>query len=62
MHGICFEFCRRNTTANDYAIVDCALDEATKDLLKLAMTDLNFSARACDPILSSLRNSLFSEP
>lgn len=55
MHGICFEFCGRNTTAIDYAIVDCALDEATKDLLKLAMTDLNFSARACDRILKVAR-------
>ena len=33
----------------------CALDEATKDLLKLAMTDLNFSARAYDRILKVAR-------
>src|SRR5271166_5713811 len=28
----------------------CALDEATKELLKMAMTELNFSARAHDRI------------
>ena len=28
----------------------CVLDEATKELLKFAMTDLNFSARAYDRI------------
>jgi magnesium chelatase family protein len=33
----------------------CALDEATKDLLKNAMTDLHFSARAYDRILKVAR-------
>ena len=33
----------------------CALDEATKDLLKLAMADYNFSARAYDRILKVAR-------
>ena len=33
----------------------CALEEATMDLLKLAMTDLNFSARAYDRILKVAR-------
>ncbi len=33
----------------------CELDEATKDLLKCAMTDLNFSARAYDRILKVAR-------
>jgi len=33
----------------------CALDEATKELLKFAMTDLNLSARAYDRILKVAR-------
>ncbi len=33
----------------------CELDEATKDLLKFAMTDLNLSARAYDRILKVAR-------
>ena len=33
----------------------CELDEATKDLLKMAMTDLNLSARAYDRILKVAR-------
>jgi magnesium chelatase family protein len=33
----------------------CALDEATKELLKTAMSDLNFSARAYDRILKVAR-------
>jgi magnesium chelatase family protein len=33
----------------------CALDEATKDLLKMAMTELNLSARAYDRILKVAR-------
>ncbi len=33
----------------------CALDEATKELLKNAMNDLNFSARAYDRILKVAR-------
>lgn len=33
----------------------CSLDEATKELLKNAMTDLNFSARAYDRILKVAR-------
>ena len=33
----------------------CALDEATRDLLKLAMTELNLSARAYDRILKVAR-------
>ena len=33
----------------------CALDEATKDLLKMAMAELNFSARAYDRILKVAR-------
>jgi magnesium chelatase family protein len=33
----------------------CALDEATKELLKMAMTELNFSARAYDRILKVAR-------
>jgi len=33
----------------------CALDEATKELLKFAMADLNLSARAYDRILKVAR-------
>ena len=33
----------------------CALDDATKELLKMAMTELNFSARAYDRILKVAR-------
>jgi len=33
----------------------CALDDATKEMLKLAMTELNFSARAYDRILKVAR-------
>jgi magnesium chelatase family protein len=33
----------------------CVLDDATKDLLKMAMTELNFSARAFDRILKVAR-------
>lgn len=33
----------------------CALDEATMDLLKFAMSDLNLSARAYDRILRVAR-------
>jgi magnesium chelatase family protein len=33
----------------------CALDEATLDLLKRAMTDMNLSARAYDRILKVAR-------
>ena len=33
----------------------CALEEATKELLKMAMTELNFSARAYDRILKVAR-------
>jgi magnesium chelatase family protein len=33
----------------------CALDDATKDLLKMAMTELDFSARAYDRILKVAR-------
>jgi magnesium chelatase family protein len=33
----------------------CELSEATKDLLKFAMTDLNLSARAYDRILKVAR-------
>ena len=33
----------------------CELDEATKELLKMAMTDLNLSARAFDRILKVAR-------
>ncbi|HXE41572.1 MAG TPA: ATP-binding protein, partial [Candidatus Baltobacteraceae bacterium] len=33
----------------------CALDDATRELLKNAMTDLNFSARAYDRILKVAR-------
>jgi magnesium chelatase family protein len=33
----------------------CALDDATKELLKNAMTDLHFSARAYDRILKVAR-------
>src|SRR5471032_1632024 len=33
----------------------CALDDATKGLLKMAMTELNFSARAYDRILKVAR-------
>jgi magnesium chelatase family protein len=33
----------------------CELTEATKDLLKFAMTGLNLSARACDRILKVAR-------
>jgi magnesium chelatase family protein len=33
----------------------CALDEATLELLKFAMTDLNLSARAYDRILKVAR-------
>ncbi|HXS69228.1 MAG TPA: magnesium chelatase, partial [Candidatus Polarisedimenticolia bacterium] len=33
----------------------CELDEATKELLKFAMTDLNLSARAYDRILKVAR-------
>ena len=33
----------------------CALDDATKEMLKLAMTELNFSARAYDRIVKVAR-------
>jgi magnesium chelatase family protein len=33
----------------------CALDEPTMELLKMAMTDLNLSARAYDRILKGAR-------
>jgi magnesium chelatase family protein len=33
----------------------CAIDEATKELLNHAMTDMNFSARAYDRILKVAR-------
>jgi magnesium chelatase family protein len=33
----------------------CALDDTTKELLKVAMTELNFSARAYDRILKVAR-------
>lgn len=33
----------------------CALDDGTKELLKMAMTELNFSARAYDRILKVAR-------
>ena len=33
----------------------CALDEGTKELLKMAMTELNFSARAYDRIVKVAR-------
>ena len=33
----------------------CALDDATKELLKMAMTELNLSARAYDRILKVSR-------
>ena len=33
----------------------CALDEATKEMLKMAMTELNFSARAYDRIVKVAR-------
>jgi magnesium chelatase family protein len=33
----------------------CALDDATNELLKMAMTELNFSARAYDRILKVAR-------
>jgi magnesium chelatase family protein len=33
----------------------CTLDDATKELLKMAMTELNFSARAYDRILKVAR-------
>jgi len=33
----------------------CALDDATLDLLKMAMTDMNLSARAYDRILKVAR-------
>jgi magnesium chelatase family protein len=33
----------------------CVLDDATKELLKMAMTELNFSARAYDRILKVAR-------
>jgi magnesium chelatase family protein len=33
----------------------CALDEATREMLKMAMTELNFSARAYDRILKVAR-------
>ena len=33
----------------------CELDESTKELLKMAMTDLNLSARAYDRILKVAR-------
>ena len=33
----------------------CALDETATDLLKFAMTDMNFSARAYDRILKVAR-------
>ncbi len=33
----------------------CALDDATKELLKMAMSELNFSARAYDRILKVAR-------
>ena len=33
----------------------CAIDEATKELLNRAMTDMNFSARAYDRILKVAR-------
>ena len=33
----------------------CALDEATKELLKFAMADLNLSARAYDRVLKVAR-------
>ena len=33
----------------------CALDDATMELLKIAMTDLNLSARAYDRILKVAR-------
>ncbi len=33
----------------------CALDDGTKELLKMAMTELNFSARAYDRIVKVAR-------
>jgi magnesium chelatase family protein len=33
----------------------CALDDATKELLKITMAELNFSAQACDRILKVAR-------
>jgi magnesium chelatase family protein len=45
--------------------VFCALDKATKELLKMAMVELNFSARAYDRILKVARtiaNGLFPNP
>jgi len=35
----------------------CELDDATKELLKMAMTDLNLSARAYDRILKGYRQA-----